>query len=64
MTSSPIKVKQGKPRGIKLIKIKERTNKFLPVNIYYWRDNVGNEFDCIQEGENYLNVIEIKSGLL
>lgn len=42
--------------------IKERTNKFLPVNIYYWRDNVGNELDCIQEGGNYLNVIEIKSG--
>jgi predicted AAA+ superfamily ATPase len=42
--------------------IKERTNRFLPVNIYYWRDNVGNELDCIQEEGNYLNVIEIKSG--
>lgn len=42
--------------------IKERANKFLPANFYYWRDHVGNELDCIQEESNCLNVTEIKLG--
>ena len=42
--------------------IKERTNKFQPLNLYYWRDNVGNEIDCIQEEGDFMNIIEIKSG--
>lgn len=42
--------------------IKERTNNFQPVNLYYWRDNTGNEIDCIQENGNILRIIEVKSG--
>ena len=42
--------------------IKERTNKFQPLNLYYWRDNVGNEIDCIQEEGHSMNIVEIKSG--
>ncbi len=42
--------------------IKERTNKFQPDNLFYWRDNVGNEIDCIQEEGGFLHITEIKSG--
>ncbi len=42
--------------------IKERTNKFQPLNLFYWRDNVGNEIDCIQEEGHFMNIVEIKSG--
>jgi predicted AAA+ superfamily ATPase len=42
--------------------IKDRANRFQPVNLYYWRDNVGNEIDCIQEEGDSLRIIEIKSG--
>ena len=42
--------------------IKERMNKFQPSNLYYWRDHVGNEIDCIQEEGDIMRIIEIKSG--
>ena len=42
--------------------IKERANKFQPLNLFFWRDNTGNEVDCIQEDGDHLNIIEIKSG--
>jgi uncharacterized protein len=42
--------------------IKERSNQFLPPNLWFWRDNVGNEIDCIQQDGDTLKLIEIKSG--
>ena len=42
--------------------IKELTNSFQPLNMYFWRDNVGNEIDCIQEAGDALKITEIKSG--
>lgn len=41
--------------------LKYRTNKGLPSNIYFWRDNSRNEIDCLVDG-TIPEVIEIKSG--
>jgi predicted AAA+ superfamily ATPase len=37
-------------------------NRGLKENIYFWRDNVGHEIDCIAEKDDGLRPIEIKSG--
>lgn len=37
-------------------------NRGLKENIYFWRDNVGHEIDCIAEKGDRLLPIEIKSG--
>jgi len=42
--------------------IKQRTNKGLPVNLYYWRDKTGHEIDIIIDNGTELIPIEIKSG--
>ncbi|OGL44996.1 MAG: AAA family ATPase [Candidatus Schekmanbacteria bacterium RBG_16_38_10] len=41
---------------------KERFNKGLEPNCYYWRDKTGNEIDCIIEIADKLLQVEIKSG--
>lgn len=41
--------------------IKSRANRFLPLNLHYWRDRSNNEIDCIQEEGNKLIITEIKS---
>ena len=30
-------------------------------NLYFWRDNIGNEIDCLFESGKYINITEIKS---
>ena len=42
--------------------IKERFNRGLEPNCYYWRDKIGNEIDCIMEIADKLLQIEIKAG--
>ena len=42
--------------------IKKRTNKGLPINLYYWRDKTGHEIDVIVDNGTDLLPIEIKSG--
>ncbi len=42
--------------------IKNRFNRGLKSNFYFWRDNKGNEIDCIVESSKGLIPIEIKSG--
>ena len=42
--------------------IKQRYNQFLPPNIYYWRDKLGREVDCILEQNNQTIAIDIKAG--
>lgn len=42
--------------------IKKRTNKGLPVNLYYWRDKTGHEIDVVVDNGTDLLPIEIKSG--
>ena len=42
--------------------MKERANSFLPINFYFWRDNVGNELDLIHDEGTILEITEIKSG--
>jgi len=41
---------------------KKRLNAGLPIDLYFWRDNTGNEVDLIIEKEKGLQPIEIKSG--
>ena len=41
---------------------KKRLNTGLPIDLYFWRDNTGNEVDLIVENEKGLQPIEIKSG--
>ena len=41
---------------------KKRLNGGLPIDLYFWRDNTGNEVDLIIEKEKGLQPIEIKSG--
>jgi predicted AAA+ superfamily ATPase len=41
---------------------KKRLNTGLPIDLYFWRDNTGNEIDLIVENEKGLQPIEIKSG--
>ncbi|RYD72548.1 MAG: DUF4143 domain-containing protein, partial [Sphingobacteriales bacterium] len=42
--------------------LKERYNKGLPNNCYYWRDKTGNEIDCIIDKAGHLTPVEIKAG--
>lgn len=42
--------------------IKKRTNKALPINLFYWRDKTGHEIDIIVDNGGELLPIEIKSG--
>lgn len=41
---------------------KKRLNSGLPIDLFFWRDNTGNEVDLIVENEKGLQPIEIKSG--
>ncbi len=41
--------------------IKKRLNLGLVPNVYFWRDQVGHEIDCIYENGSKLTPIEIKS---
>ena len=43
--------------------LKNCYNNALDPNIYFWRDNIGNEIDLIIEKGNKTEVVEIKSGL-
>jgi hypothetical protein len=42
--------------------LKVRMNRGLKENIYFWRDNVGHEIDCIAEKGDRVLPLEIKSG--
>ena len=42
--------------------IKSRYNKNEAMNLYFWRDNVGNEMDVVIDNAGNLYPIEIKSG--
>lgn len=42
--------------------VKSRTNKGLPVNLYFWRDKTGREVDVVIDQGGKLLPIEIKSG--
>lgn len=42
--------------------VKQRTNKGMAVNLYYWRDKTGHEIDLIIDNAGDLLPIEIKSG--
>lgn len=42
--------------------LKGRFNRGLKKNLYFWRDNTGNEVDCIIEKGDRLLALEIKSG--
>jgi predicted AAA+ superfamily ATPase len=42
--------------------MKERFNKNLPLNIYFWRDSTGNEIDVIIDEGTTLYPVEIKAG--
>ena len=42
--------------------IRERYNRGLEPDCYYWRDKTGNEVDCIVEAAGKLMPVEIKSG--
>jgi hypothetical protein len=41
--------------------LKQRTNRNLKINFYYWRDNTGHEIDLIMDFGNTVLPIEIKS---
>ncbi len=43
--------------------IKQRYNVGLPPNIYFWRDKLGHEVDCIIDKDGKLIPIEIKAGM-
>ena len=42
--------------------LKNRWNKGLPGNLYFWRDNTGHEIDIISDDGDMLYPVEIKSG--
>lgn len=42
--------------------LKGRMNRGLKETIYFWRDNVGHEIDCIVDKGDQLIPLEIKSG--
>lgn len=42
--------------------VKNRTNKGLPINLFYWRDKTGHEVDVIIDKAGKLLPVEIKSG--
>jgi predicted AAA+ superfamily ATPase len=41
--------------------LKKRCHRGLPPNVYFWRDKLGNEIDCLLEEGAGLFPIEIKS---
>lgn len=41
--------------------IKKKLNKGLQPQFYFWRDNIGNEIDCVEDKGNELYSFEIKS---
>jgi predicted AAA+ superfamily ATPase len=41
--------------------LKKRYHHGLPPNVYFWRDKLGNEVDCLLEEGRHLTPIEIKS---
>ncbi len=41
--------------------VKQRTNKGLPINLFYWRDKTGHEIDVVIDEAGKLLPIEIKS---
>lgn len=41
--------------------LKKRYHHALPPNVYFWRDKLGHEIDCLLEEGSRLNPIEIKS---
>jgi len=42
--------------------LKQRFNQGLPSNLYFWRNNTGDEVDLLIEQGEYLMPVEIKSG--
>lgn len=42
--------------------LKQRYNAGLPVNLFFWRDNIGHEVDLLLDEGERLRPIEIKSG--
>lgn len=42
--------------------MKQRYHAGLSSNLYFWRDKLGHEIDCILENSGHLTAIEIKSG--
>ncbi len=42
--------------------IKQRFNKGMPSNLFFWRDNTGNEVDIIIDNAGKLTPVEVKSG--
>lgn len=42
--------------------VKQRLNAGEPIDLYFWRDNVGNEIDVLFETPAGLQAVEIKSG--
>lgn len=42
--------------------MKSRYNNNLPMNLYFWRDNTGNEMDVVIDNAGVLYPVEIKSG--
>ncbi len=42
--------------------LKQRLNKGLQDNLYYWRDKTGNELDLLLDEPSRLTAIEIKTG--
>ncbi len=42
--------------------LKGRFNRGLRANLYFWRDNSGNEVDCIIDHGDNVSALEIKSG--
>jgi len=43
--------------------IKQRLNKGLRPDFYFWRDKLGREIDCVFEKDRHLIAVEIKSGM-
>lgn len=42
--------------------VKEKYNRGEKANLYFWRDNIGNEIDILEEQGNKIVPIEVKSG--
>ncbi len=42
--------------------VKQRFNAGRPADLYFWRDNTGNEIDLLFETQGRLRAVEIKSG--
>ena len=42
--------------------LKKRYNKGKSPNLFFWRDNTGNEIDLVMESGNLIHPVEIKSG--